>query len=260
MAEPTSAYDAIASRFDRERPLPDGVAEAVRAAVLEAAAMPRPRVLDVGAGTGRIGWPFVAAGDDYVGVDLSLGMLRAFTARGGRAPALVQADAHRLPFGAVFDAVMLIQVFGGLSDWRQFACEVRRVLRPDGVVVIGRTAAPDDGVDARMKRQLDAILGDGKTKPRGRNVRGDVEGLLGASATAGERRIAGTWTARRSPRQFLARHRGGARFSVLPESVKDDAMARLAVWAEATFGSLDAASIESHSFELRLFRFQGVAA
>ena len=41
----------------------------------------RPRLLDLGAGTGRIGWPFVAAGDDYVGVDLSLGMLREFVRR-----------------------------------------------------------------------------------------------------------------------------------------------------------------------------------
>ena len=43
----------------------------------------RARLLDLGAGTGRIGRPFVAAGDDYVGVDLSLGMLREFARRAG---------------------------------------------------------------------------------------------------------------------------------------------------------------------------------
>src|SRR5688500_8784760 len=89
LAELTSGYDAIAPRFDRDRALPDGVAEAIRAAVLAAAAV-RPRVLDLGAGTGRIGRPFVAAGDDYVGVDLSLGTLRAFMARCERTPRLVQ--------------------------------------------------------------------------------------------------------------------------------------------------------------------------
>ena len=78
-----SAYDAIAPRFERDRALPDGVAEAVRAAVLGAAAAARPRILDLGAGSGRIGAPFVAAGDDYVGADLSLGMLQAFAARCG---------------------------------------------------------------------------------------------------------------------------------------------------------------------------------
>ena len=46
-----SAYDAIAPRFERDRALPDGVAEAIRAAVL-AAAPARPRLLDLGAGSG----------------------------------------------------------------------------------------------------------------------------------------------------------------------------------------------------------------
>ena len=85
-------------------------------AILGSIGAARPRVLDLGAGTGRIGWPFVAAGDDYVGVDLSFGMLREFARRSREsmpAPRLVQADGERLPFrDATFDAVLLIQVFG----------------------------------------------------------------------------------------------------------------------------------------------------
>ena len=257
-----SAYDALAPRFERERALPDGVAQAVRELVLEATGVAHPRVLDLGAGTGRIGWPFVAAGDDYVGADLSFGMLRAFAARCERAPRLVQADGLRLPFAdTMFDLVMLVQVFGGLGDWRQFADEARRVLRPDGAIVIGRTAPPEDGVDARMKLQLDSILsilGEGGAKRQ--NARAAVEDLLGARATGVERRIAGTWTAQRTPRQFIARHRDGARFSTLPERVKNEAMARLAIWAETEFGSLDAASSEAHAFELTVFKFEGVTA
>ena len=254
-----SAFDALAPRFERERALPDGVARAVRDLVLEAAGAAPPRVLDLGAGTGRVGWPFVAAGDDYVGVDLSFGMLRAFVERSDRTPRLVQADGHRLPFGTAFDAVMLIQVFGGLADWRQFAAEVRRVMRPGGAAVIGRTAAPHDGVDARMKRQLDLILDESRTR-RGGNARSEVETLFGTGASRVERRIAGAWTAQRTPRQFIARHCGGARFSALPEPVKNDAMARLATWAETAFGSLDAASSEPHEFALTIFKFEGATA
>jgi predicted TPR repeat methyltransferase len=51
---------------------------AVRAAVLAALATPAPRLLELGAGTGRFGRPFVAAGDAYVGIDLSFGMLQEF--------------------------------------------------------------------------------------------------------------------------------------------------------------------------------------
>src|SRR6185436_13046714 len=179
-------------------------------------AVARPRVLDLGAGTGRIGWPFVAAGDDYVGADLSFGMLQAFVQRSDRRPWLVQADGHRLPFcDASFDAVLLVQVFGGIRDWQQFAAEVRRE---------------------------------------------DIQHQLGTHAADKQRRVVGTWSAERTARQFIARHRGGARFSALPESVKDDAMARLGAWAAQAFGSLDAASAESHAFELQIFKFEGAVA
>src|SRR5258708_15544698 len=80
-----SPYDAIAPGFDRHRTMPDGVAGAIRSAILASTAGPRPpRLLDLGAGTGRIGWPFVAAGDDYVRVGLSDRLLCAFKQRLGR--------------------------------------------------------------------------------------------------------------------------------------------------------------------------------
>src|ERR1043166_2787883 len=146
-----SAYDAAAASFDRHRTLPDGAAKAIRAAILDAIdASPRPRLLDLGAGTGRIGWPFVAAGDDYVGADFSFGMLRAFMQRAARdngrdnAPRLVQADGALLPFrDATFDAVMLIQVFGAMPGWRRLVGEARRVSR--GALGIGRGGAPAGG-------------------------------------------------------------------------------------------------------------------
>src|SRR5262245_15056469 len=105
----TSAYDDAAPTFDCYRALPIGVPEAIRAAILNSiSASSRPHLLDLGAGSGRIGWPFVVAGDDYVGVDLSSGMLREFAqraaTRGGVSPRLVQADGQLLPFrDATFD-------------------------------------------------------------------------------------------------------------------------------------------------------------
>src|SRR3954452_24025241 len=109
MSAAVSAYDAMAAGFERQRPLPGWVAQSIRAAVLQAVAdVDRPRILDIGAGTGRFGWPFVAAGDDYVGVDLSGGMLRSFANRslGGKCISLIQADGRILPFAAAsFDAV-----------------------------------------------------------------------------------------------------------------------------------------------------------
>lgn len=252
-----SAFDSVAPTFDRHRALPDGAPEAIRAAVLNAVEGASPRLLDLGAGTGRIGIPFVAAGDDYVGVDLSFGMLCAFAQRGGsdRAPRLVQADGEHLPFrDATFDAVMLIQVFGGMRGWRRLLVEARRVLRGAGVLVLGRTLAPPDGLDARMKQRL-ALLLDEIGAPADRtNTRQDAQGWLEQEAH-GARLVAATWTAKRTPRGFIERHRTGARFSALPAPVKEEALRRLAAWAKTAFGSLDATSTEPHGFELQLFRF-----
>jgi SAM-dependent methyltransferase len=253
----SAGFDHAAASFDRHRALPDGTAEAVRAAILGAVA-PRPRLLDLGAGTGRIGHAFVTAGDDYVGVDLSVGMLRQFVRRAhesGGTPRLVQSDGQLLPFGdAVFDAVLMIQVFGGLRGWRRMVEEARRVLRPSGPLILGRTVAPADGLDARMKQQLASFLGAADT--HGMNARDDVRRCLAARASSVERVVAAAWDVERTARGFLLRHRIGARFVQLPEAIREEALGRLGDWAAEAFGSLDAVHPERHEFELELFRFQ----
>ena len=257
-----SRYDAAAETYDTYRGLPARVVESIRDTVLDALA-PSPRLLDLGAGSGRIGRAFVAAGDDYLGVDLSLGMLRQFSRRAdtdGHVARLVQANGERLPFAdATFDAVLLIQVLGGLDEWRPFLGEARRVLRSRGTLVLGRGAMPEDGVDARMKERLDAILADMGVVRQRKNAREDVQRWLGATARGGAPVVASVWDAERSPRGFLERHRTGARFSLLPEPIKDEAMRRLSAWAREEFGSLDAGATERHAFELRLFTFQDEA-
>jgi ubiquinone/menaquinone biosynthesis C-methylase UbiE len=256
-----SAYDAAAPSFDRHRVLPDGVAEAIRAAVLASIGnVPTPRLLDLGAGTGRIGWPFVAAGDDYVGVDLSLGMLQAFMGRAahtGASPRLVQADGRHLPFpDATFDAVMLVQLFGGLRGWRRLVTEARRVVRMAGALALGRTLAPADGVDAQMKQRLALFLGEMGVEPDVGNARDQVQHWLESAACGAQVMIAASWNAERTPRGFLLRHRTGARFAALPEPIKEEALGKLGAWAAATFGSVDAVFSERHQFELRIFKFR----
>jgi SAM-dependent methyltransferase len=254
----SSPYDAGAQDFERLRALPAGVPEKIHAAVLAALEAPSPRLLDIGSGTGRIGAPFVAAGDDYVGIDLSLGMLREF-ARRGRAR-LAQSNAERLPFGdATFDAVLMVQVFGGMRGWRRVVAEARRVLRERGALMIGRAIAPDNGVDARMKQHLAELLAARGVAIDRPNAREDVERAL--AGTAARRRVTvATWRDERTPRRFLDRHRGGARFAALPEPVKQEALAALADWAAATFGGLDAPVAEPLAFELQIFTFPATDA
>ena len=250
-----SVYDAVAPSFDSFRALPAGVPDAIRAAVLRATQTAAPRILDIGAGSGRIGAPFVAAGDLYIGVDLSIGMLREFAQRGG--VRLVQADGQQLPFrDATFDAVLLIQVFGGLRGWKRFIAEARRVLAFAGSLIVGRTHMPHDGVDAAMKRRLAVILDEHQVQQDRANAREGIAQSLESDAVASERLTVATWTAQRTPRGFIERHGSGARFAALPQDVKARALRDLGEWATATFGSLDKAFTEQHAFELQIFRFR----
>lgn len=260
----TSPFDAIAHSFDCDRALPHGVAETVRTTILSAltsggnaAAREQPRLLDLGAGTGRIGWPFVAAGDNYVGVDVSSDMLRVFADRcdHGHRAALVQGDGCVLPFAdAAFDAVLLVQIFGGLQDWRRLVDEGRRVLRGDGALMLGRTVTPDEGVDARMRRHLLTLL---DTRHERLNAREDAERYLTSIASAASHLVGITWRAERSPRAFLDRHATAARFSQLPRAPREEALCALAAWAQTQFGGLDVMFPETHRFEMRVFRFSG---
>lgn len=250
-----SVFDRVAPDFERHRALPEGVTREVRQAILTSIGGARPRLLDLGAGTGRFGLPFVAAGDDYVAADLSIGMLRRFQSR-AVAARLLQCDGAALPFrDAAFDAVLLIQVFGGQSAWRRLLDEAQRVLRESGALVLGRIVAPPAGIDARMKQRLDEVFDDMKIRPERVNTRGEAERWLERVATGTGRVGVANWTVERTPRGFLDRHAGGARLAALPEPLRRNAIGRLGAWATQTFGSLDTAFTEPRSFELLVFRF-----
>ncbi|WP_369259248.1 class I SAM-dependent methyltransferase [Geodermatophilus amargosae] len=93
----------------------------------------RRRVLDLGAGTGLLTDVLVAAGHEVLAVDPSAEMLGRLSVRHPGIPAAVGgAEAIPLPDGSV-DAV----VAGQAAHWfdpEPAAAELRRVLRPGGVV------------------------------------------------------------------------------------------------------------------------------
>jgi ubiquinone/menaquinone biosynthesis C-methylase UbiE len=140
----TSDPSFYASLLDATRA--EGLAEARRdpdAAFAPLKLQAGLRVLDVGCGTGdylRFMAPLVAPGP-AVGVDLSAALIsyaQRRTAPGQAKVAFQVGDACRLPFaGAAFDRVVANQVLLHLADpWRAVR-EMRRVLRPGGLLSIG---------------------------------------------------------------------------------------------------------------------------
>jgi SAM-dependent methyltransferase len=253
----TSAFDATAATFERDRPLPSGAPEAIRLAILQAVRVPAPaRVLDLGAGTGRFGKAFVAAGDFYAGVDTSLAMLREFRAASNNG-FLAQADGRQLPFcNGAFDLVLLMQVLSSVGDWQSVLNEARRVLRPGGSVVIGHTVSPESGIDTQLKRRLRDILEEMQVDwHQPRESRRQALAFLESISKLHTHSLAASWNVNTTAREFLQRRRTGARFAALPVDIREQALEKLRAWAETMFGSVDAGFQEQRNFELEIFGF-----
>jgi SAM-dependent methyltransferase len=98
-------------------------------------------VLDLGCGAGLDLVRFARGGARAVGVELSsraLAMARDYLAISGLDAALVQADAACLPIpDASFDLVFCHGVLPFVRDESAVVAEIRRVLRPDGIAILG---------------------------------------------------------------------------------------------------------------------------
>ncbi|MEO7448073.1 MAG: class I SAM-dependent methyltransferase [Humibacillus sp.] len=134
-----AAQYAVPTRLETRRsvwgPGPEGVSpvEVLRLAVLDENPS---RVLEVGCGTGELACVLVAALPDVhlVATDLSAGMVAATR---GRAVHALVAPADRLPFGATtFEVVVAAWMLYHVPDLHAALGELRRVLRPDGVLLV----------------------------------------------------------------------------------------------------------------------------
>ncbi len=251
-----SAFDAVATSFERERALPHDVPSAIRRVVIEHASPEAGTpLLEAGCGTGRIGAAFCAAGDDYWGADLSVEMLRGFQARTlARPPHLVQADAGALPFAdKSFAAVLMMHVLTA-SNWQALLGEACRVLRENGALVIGKSENPADGIDAAMRRRLNEVLAEMGT-PEPAQKRGAIGSWLRSRSSRQADVVAATWVAMRAPRDFFQRKLSAARFGTLPAPVRETALQSLMEWTERSIGPLDVPRRETHEFRLQFYWF-----
>jgi len=137
-----SMFDSIAPRYDLVNGLMTfGLDTPWRRRTIELLALsPASVVLDVGCGTGDLARSLRRQGHHAVGVDLSLGMLKA--AHAGGAP-LVQADAVALPFPTESaDAVVSGFAVRNFADLPGTLLELGRVLRPGGSLALLEVGEP----------------------------------------------------------------------------------------------------------------------
>jgi demethylmenaquinone methyltransferase / 2-methoxy-6-polyprenyl-1,4-benzoquinol methylase len=142
--EVAAMFDGVAGRYDRTNTvLSFGRDRSWRRATRHALGLRRgERVLDLAAGTGVSTEELARSGASAVGVDLSLGMLRAGRLR-RPAVTLLAGDALALPFkDAAFDAVTISFGLRNLVDPVAGLRELSRVTRPGGRLVVCEFSHP----------------------------------------------------------------------------------------------------------------------
>ena len=142
--EIAAMFDGVAGRYDRTNTvLSAGLDRSWRRATRRALELhPGDRVLDLAAGTGVSTEELAYSGADTVGVDISLGMLRA-----GRASRptirLLAGDALALPLrDGAFDAVTISFGLRNVHDTGAALRELARVTRPGGRLVVCEFSHP----------------------------------------------------------------------------------------------------------------------
>jgi hypothetical protein len=139
-------------------------------------------------------------------------------------------------------------------NWRALLAEAQRVLQSGGVLVIGRTPGPPDGLDATMQKRLDELVAE-----MGAAVRSPDRGAIGKWLRAASSRhmviTPAHWTVDRVPREFFLRKQSAARFALLPADLREAALRLLAEWTEQNIGPLDIPLSEPHHFDLELYWF-----
>ena len=93
------------------------------------------RVLDVGAGTGRVAIPLALRGCDVVAVDPAHAMLDQLKAKAGDNKVLaIIAEGSQLPFSAGrFDCVVIARLLYLTPDWQAIVRAAHRVLAPPSI-------------------------------------------------------------------------------------------------------------------------------
>jgi SAM-dependent methyltransferase len=150
MPDLARSFDDVAAAYERGRPRYDDRA----IAAIAAAAGGGPRLLDVGAGTGRLSAPLLRQGFDVVAVE-PLDAMRAILAGHIGAERALAGHAEELPLpDASVDGAVCSDAWHWF-DGARAADELARVVRPGGGVVVcvthptwlGSDGAPDWWLD-----------------------------------------------------------------------------------------------------------------
>ncbi len=252
------SFDDQAAAFERRAGLPAAVLASVTSAILTATGARADDVLlELGAGTGQVGAGLATGAVRYVGLDVSLPMLREFRDKSPHRSLLVHADAN-VPWPIASNSVraMFFARSLHLLSAEVVARETARVNAGGLRVVVGGVTREDgswrDGMRARMR---DVLAREGyRGKGRGSAAKKLFEALEGFGGRRQATLRAASWEVRERPGDSLASWAGksGLAGNDLPAELKARILDELGTWAADAFGSLAAERVATEHYELQV--------
>lgn len=253
--------ERVIKRYNEARAHPPDVSQKVGEAIAALVAPDAP-LLEIGVGTGRIGWPVAAQGRQVIGFDLSPHMLgeveRTRPESLSGALRLTRADMHHMPFASNrFGGVLAVHVLHLAKDWQQVLREASRVLRAGGAIIQG-----DDWIDPtsvigimRHELRMHAVRLDPSLMPPAA-LASKQDYMLELGGTTHEEIIAAEWEIMMSPAERLdiIEQKVDAESWIFSDEMFAKMLAHLRQFAAQKWPDLEAQQVVKRRFVLKVTR------
>lgn len=247
------SYADIAPNYNQINYIPPAASQKIGQAI---ASLTDGILLDFGAGACRITRPVAQAGTTAIALDYEYAMLN-YSATTAPQPTLshTQGDVVHLPFANnSLDAIFTSNVLHLVAEWEKGLQEAARVLKPDGVFIVGRDVLDPESCAGKLRSALRHTVGtlDPSMRPTAAAGPGLIQAIGKLGGRPGRPVVAAEWTQETSPAQLLHRMRTRQQNETwaLNDQLLTDTMAQLEQFADETFPDLD--QIESVQWAFHL--------
>jgi SAM-dependent methyltransferase len=217
-------------------------ADVARSLALKAALIQGTRVLDIGAGTGRVAHALADLGCNVIALDPAVPMLDQLRSKAStRKVRVVVGEGGRLPFAeCVFDAAVIARLLYLAPDWREVLQEAHDALKPGGYLLHewGNGSADEEWVRIREKTRI--LFQDAGIKDPfhpGARTEAEVDAYLESLGLAETDRVFAGPGPDTSLDEFVRRITSGELSYIwnVPKPVQEQSLPLLQRWCEQTF-------------------------
>jgi ubiquinone/menaquinone biosynthesis C-methylase UbiE len=258
------SYVEVAARYNDINHIPPAASEALGRATAELVGE-NASILDFGAGAGRISVP-IARYSNMIALDIEHHMQQAcrkLAEEQGISLTHSVGTVLQLPFANdTFDAVITSNVLHQIDEWRDALGEAARVLKPDGLFIIGRDLLDEESCAGKMRSASRRFTAEIAPEFQPTDAAGPVLfqhiGQLGGRP--GQPVTACEWTETESPRSVLDKMADRLHNETwsLDDEKLDGLMELMNPWTQENFPDLDRE--EEIQWQFALYPITGMAA